>query len=160
MRSQNLQSLVLALAIPALVACVAALEETPPSTPDTEIGLSKASVFEVPSPDPMPAAGGDPGEQPVLPRAFDGSPPVIPHGIVDFLPITRQENLCLDCHEPAKGAARVEGEPTPIPRSHLTDLRAAPEAVGDQVVGARYVCTACHVPKVAVSPLVDNRFGQ
>ena len=160
MRSQNLQSLVLVLVLLVPVAYLAAGEETSPSTPDTEIGLSKKSVFDVPSPDPMPTTGGDPGDQPVLPRFFDGSPPVIPHGIADFLPITRQEHLCLDCHEPDEGAERVEGEPTPIPHSHLTDLRVAPETVGDQAVGARYLCVSCHVPKGAVSPLVDNRFGQ
>jgi cytochrome c-type protein NapB len=142
------------------VTYLAAEEETSPSTPDTEIGLSKTSVFEVPSPEPMPTAGGDPGDQPVLPRFFDGAPPVIPHGIADFLPITRQEHLCLDCHEPDKGAERVEGEPTPIPSSHLTNLRTAPGTVGDEVVGARYFCVTCHVPKGAISPLVGNRFGR
>jgi nitrate reductase cytochrome c-type subunit len=160
MRGQDLQSLVLALLVLAPVTYLAAEEETPPSTPDTGFGLSKTSVFDVPSPDPMPADGGDPGDQPVLPRFYDGSPPVIPHGIADFLPITRQEHLCLDCHEPETEAEKVEGEPTPIPRSHLTDLRLAPETVGDRVVGARYLCIACHVPNRAVSPLVDNRFGQ
>lgn len=159
MRGQSLQGLVAALGLLA-VAAWAAGPETPPATPDSEIGLSKASVFEVPSPEPMPAEGGDPGEQPVLARPFDGSPPIIPHGIADFLPITRRENLCLDCHQPAAGGEREEGEPTPLPPSHLTDLRRAPESPGETVVGARQVCTACHVPQGAVSPLVGNRFGR
>jgi cytochrome c-type protein NapB len=160
MRGQNLQILVLVLALLVPVAYLAAVAASSSSTPDTEIGLSKVSVFEVRSPDPVPAAAGDPGDQPVLPRFFDGSPPVIPHGIGDFLPITRRENTCLDCHEPTTGAEKEEGEPTAIPRSHLTDLRNAPDTVGDQVVGARYICISCHVPVGAAPPLVGNRFGQ
>ena len=62
--------------------------------------------------------------------------------------------------EPTPSAEKEEGEPTAIPRSHLTDLRNAPETVGDRVVGARHVCTACHVPVGATRPLVRNRFDQ
>ena len=75
----------------------------------------------------------------------------------EVLPIVQDGNLCLDCH--AVGGEKVEGEPAPLPESHRTDLRNDPTTVRDEVAGARYVCTSCHVPTNDVSPLVENHFG-
>jgi cytochrome c-type protein NapB len=125
--------------------------------PDRELGLSTESVFEIPSPDPVSENRTDPGEKPPLPRAYPGAPAIIPHGVVDALPITRQQNLCLVCHlvkEKAKGA------PTPVPRSHFIDMRNSPSRVGERLVGARYDCVACHVSLTEADPLVGNRFQE
>lgn len=127
------------------------------SIPDEQIGLSKAAIDHVAVPDPVTENVSEPGELPPIARVFPGAPPEIPHGIADFLPIVRDGNLCLDCH--VAGGEKAEGEPTPLPASHRTDLRRDPSTVGDEVVGARYVCTSCHVPSNDVPPLVDNRFG-
>ncbi len=61
----------------------------------------------------------------------------------------------MDCHTVAE---KKHGEPTPIPASHYVDLRNAPGKRSDKVVGARWVCTACHVPQQDVQPLVRNPF--
>jgi len=53
---------------------------------------------------------------------------------------------------------KKQGDPTPIPPSHYTDYRNAPDRVGDQVVGARYVCVSCHAAKTDAPNLVGNRF--
>ncbi len=125
--------------------------------PDSQIGLSKESVFEVPNPDPVEENLTDPGEGPLVPRAFTGSPPRISHSIADMVPITRDENLCLDCHMLEEKSA---GEPTPIPESHYVDLRHAPDEVRDTPAGARYNCTMCHVSQTGAAPLVANRIGE
>ena len=36
----------------------------------------------------------------------------------------------------------------------------APEAAEDEVVGARFNCTVCHVPPNRCPPLVGNRFAK
>ena len=43
-----------------------------------------------------------------VPPAYAGSPPVISHGIDDFLPITAKQNACLDCHADLGDAAGQE----------------------------------------------------
>jgi len=96
-----------------------------------------------------------PGERRVRPRPFPGAAPVVPHGTADFLPITRDQNACVDCHAVAE---KKKGEATPIPASHYIDLRNAPGQRRDEVVGARWNCTACHVPQHDVAPLVKSAF--
>jgi len=145
---------VLMLLLAATLGCAGAPAE---SVPDEQIGLSYGEIDHVAVPDPVTENLSEPGELPRVARAFPEAPPEIPHGISDFLPIVRDENLCLDCHGAVE--EKVEGEPTPLPPSHRTDLRNDPSAVRDEVVGARYVCTSCHVPSNDVSPLVENRFG-
>jgi cytochrome c-type protein NapB len=125
---------------------------------DAELGLSKTSVFEVPAPPAVKENQAAPGEGPVVARPYPGAPPRIPHAIADFLPITREQNSCVDCH----GAAKVKeaGQPTPLPPSHYTDLRTPGAAAGEQVAGGRYVCNSCHLPLTDARPLVESRFGR
>jgi len=148
---------ILLTALPAALGLLACApgggDETP--VPDTEIGLSKTSVFDVPEPAAVVANASEPGEGPALEPAFEDSPTPIPHGIVDFLPITRDENMCLDCHMVEE---KVEGEPTPVPASHYVDLRNAPEEMREEPAGARYICTACHVAQTDAAALVANNF--
>jgi cytochrome c-type protein NapB len=135
----------------------AQLAEVPPTAPipDASLGLSKGSVFDVPTPPAVKANASNPGELPVLPRAYSTAPPRIPHAVGDFLPISPKQNACQDCHAVKE---KKSGAPTPIPPSHYTDYRNAPERVGGQVVGARYVCVSCHVAKTDAPNLVENRF--
>jgi|GEM_PF-61023 len=124
---------------------------------DWQMGLSRAPLSAVARPDAVRDEMSDPGEQPLLPRAFPGSPPVVPHAVSDYLPITREENLCIECH----GAENTEPEDgmTAIPPSHYIDLRQAPETSRDTVAGARWVCVSCHLGHTDAVPLVGNRFG-
>ena len=162
------------------LACASSLDETPlptttdvgdsapDSTPETtmpsqqtgiadhEIGLSKNSVFDTPIPDPVRPNTTDPGDQALLPRAYEISPPRIPHLVADFLPITQGENLCVDCHHLD---AAEEGDPKPIPASHFVDLRNAPDKRQETVTGARYVCITCHLELTGAQPLVQNLFA-
>lgn len=126
-----------------------------------DMGLSKGSVFDVPAPKVYHYANTPPGASIVLPRAYPGAPPQIPHDIADFLPITTASNMCISCHDqPGQwGKKRDKGTPTPIPQSHYTDLRNAPGKVTDHLINARYNCNQCHVPQTDAAPLVENTFS-
>ena len=130
---------------------------TAAAVPPDSLGLSKTSVFAVPTPPEVKKNGAAPGEGPVLPRDYPGAPPVIPHEATDFTPITATQNSCVDCHA---AKAREAGGPPPLPPSHYADLRSSPDKVGERVVGARWVCTSCHVPRTDARPLVGNAFGR
>ena len=123
--------------------------------PDASLGLAKGSVFDVPSPPRWAQNESAPGELQPLGRAHAASPPRVPHGVADFLPITAKQNSCVDCHEVKE---KVKGQPTPLPASHYEDLRDAPGVAGKEVAGARWVCTACHAPRTDAPPLVKSAF--
>ncbi len=127
-----------------------------------DMGLSKGSVFDTPTPKVYHYGNTPPGESKVLPRAYLNAPPQISHDISDSLPITAQNNMCIACHnQPAQwGKKREPGAPTPIPPSHYTDQRNAPGKVTENLVGARYNCNLCHVPQTDAAPLVENTFSQ
>lgn len=148
--------ILLILAMPAALAA----KHGRPIDPDST-GLSRGSVFKVPKQKVYADRGQLPGQNPLLPRAYPGAPPQIPHAIGDFLPITAQSNMCVACHNrpDAWDSRRASGTPTPIPRSHYTDQRNAPHKVTGQLIGARYNCNQCHVPQMKATPLVKNTFG-
>jgi cytochrome c-type protein NapB len=123
---------------------------------DTDLGLSRTSVFDVPSPPLYKAEDAAPGEKPLPKRLSAGLPPNIPHAIGDFLPITRDTNLCIECHEVP--GPKKKGEPTPLPRSHYVDWRHDQGRKLEKHAGARWVCTACHLAQTDAKPLVGNRF--
>ncbi len=128
---------------------------SPHPVPDAQVGLAKGEASEVLPPPRVKENDSAPGERPVRPRPYPGAAPAIPHGISDFLPITKDPNACVDCHSVAE---KKKGAPTPIPASHHVDLRNAPQVRQEKVAGARWVCTACHVPQQDVAPLVKSPF--
>lgn len=148
--------ILLILATPAVLAAKPVRSIDPDST-----GLSQGSVFDVPKQAIYADQGQLPGGNPLLPRAYPGAPPQIPHAIGDFLPLTIESNMCVACHNrpDAWDTPRASGTPTPIPRSHYTDLRHAPDKVTAHLIGARYNCNQCHVPQMNAAPLVKNTFG-
>ena len=123
---------------------------------DRDLGLSRTSVFDVPEPAAYHPEDSTPGEKPLPKRISTEIPPVVPHGIADFMPITRADNACLACHEVA--GPKKKGEATPIPGSHYVDLRRDPARKGEHVSGARWVCVSCHVPRSDAKPLVGSNF--
>jgi cytochrome c-type protein NapB len=117
---------------------------------DSQIGLSKVSVFDVPAPAPVNEREIDPDDASAIGAAYDGAPPVIPHAIADLVPIVRGGNECLDCHDGIDATA-----PSP---AHYTDLRAAPGEIRSEVAGARFVCISCHVSQTTAPTLMESNF--
>ena len=97
-----------------------------------------------------------PGQSQRLPRAWEGAPPLVPHAIRGLTPITAKSNACVRCH----GRAGATTGPPPAPASHFVDLREAPGVARPQVAGARWNCTACHVPQTNAPPLVSTANGR
>lgn len=155
------KTLVMMLSVVLIVSCTSGAPKTdgtttaaaPAGVPDSEIGLAPGTAFEQPQQRPIVFNSADPGDSDLKPRSNAESPPVIPHSIADLETITLRDNSCLDCHDPA--AAPDMGAPA-VPPSHLVDLRRSPEATGTGVVGARRVCTSCHVAQTETEPLVAN----
>ena len=134
----------------------AAPPPVPASVPDSEIGLAPGTVFEQPPQEPIAFNRKDPGESELRPRPNDEFPPPIPHAIEDLGTVTLTENPCLECHDPE--AAPDMGAPA-APATHRVDRRRSPEVTGEETVGARWVCTSCHVAQTDTEPLVANSKG-
>ncbi len=125
----------------------------PSAVPDSEIGLATGTAFEQPVQAPIAFNTVDPGESELRPRPNADFPPVISHSVEDLDPITHVENPCLDCHG---SEAAVYSNAPAVPPSHEVDLRRSPDTEGDEVVGARWICTSCHVAQTDTEPLVAN----
>ncbi len=123
--------------------------------PEAQMGLAKMGPGDVVAPPPVQENDSAPGKRPIRPRAFPGAPPVIPHGIADYLPITRDRNACVGCHA-VRAAAK--DAPPPVAASHTVDQRNAPGQRGERVVGASWACTSCHVAQHDVEPLVRSPY--
>jgi cytochrome c-type protein NapB len=126
---------------------------------DDKIGLSKTSVFATPDPVIAGSSAGEPGENETQAAYFHGAPPLVPHQVKDFLPITLTENYCQECHD-LKGQEPSEGAATPLPASHYIDLRSGSDKPSPKVTGSRYLCDLCHVQPLDAQPLVPNTYRQ
>lgn len=123
--------------------------------PDDAIGLSKTSVYDVPTPDVVEYGSADAGTVGKrAERSYMTAPPMIPHTTKDMVPITLEMNLCRDCHvQPGLiGQKLTKGTPVPAPVSHYVDVKA-----GELYMG-RYNCTQCHAPQAKVNVLVKSTF--
>ncbi len=94
------------------------------------------------------------GEQRLIPRTYTNQPPLIPHAIEKYEPITAEENACLECHV----SDELRGKKMPkMGVSHFS--KTVKEADGSPAVEmSRFQCNSCHVPQVDAKPLVDNLF--
>ena len=94
------------------------------------------------------------GTQVLIPRTFTGQPPLVPHAIARYEPITVEQNDCLDCHI----SDELNGRKMPrMGDSHF--VAPDPSGKGNPAVDmARYECTTCHVAQVDAKPLIENDF--
>lgn len=95
-----------------------------------------------------------PGESTRFERSYENAPPLIPHAIEDMLPITKDNNTCVGCHD--KSVAADIGA-TPLPATHYYDFRQN-KNTGDLISDSRFNCTQCHVPQSDAKPIVGNTF--
>jgi cytochrome c-type protein NapB len=125
---------------------------------ELNMGLSKTSVFDTPTPTSYEYSNAKPGKNEWLPRAWEGAPPQIPHRVEMYLPVVAADNQCLDCHDTPKyigkpkNMDRTVKNKSPMSADHYTS-----DAL-DTVAGARFNCTQCHVPQSNAAPLVDNTY--
>lgn len=123
---------------------------------EEELGLRHETLYDENAAAPVhgePIAE-EPGTSSKIERAFENSPPLIPHDITGMLPIAREDNMCIGCHEPDHASAAGA---TPIPKSHFTDLDTGKD-LGNTLDGKRYNCMQCHVIQTTIAPPVKNLF--
>ena len=94
------------------------------------------------------------GESKRYDRSFENAPPLIPHDLEGLIPITADNNMCVNCHMPE--VAKDVGA-TPIPKSHLYSIRNKKDLEG-KLSDDRFNCTTCHVPQANVEAKFKNNF--
>jgi nitrate reductase (cytochrome), electron transfer subunit len=117
-------------------------------------GRDVAAADVAPEPKAYPDVAPTSRDVPLIPRTFTGQPPLVPHTIAKYEPITVSSNDCLDCHV----SDELNGRKMPrMGDSHFVTLDRT--GAGESVVNmARYQCTSCHVQQVDAKPLVENGF--
>lgn len=149
------KSVLFGAAITAAILSLSASAVQDQAIPDDDLGLSKTSVFDVPSPDVFEYGSADPGTVGKrVERSYNTAPPMVPHSIKDMVPIRQDFNLCKDCHVVPDmiGTKITPGVPVPAPVSHYVNVKA-----GELYMG-RWNCTQCHAPQANVNSLVVNTF--
>lgn len=94
------------------------------------------------------------GQPHLIERTFIGQPPMVPHDVEKYVPITQEENACLECHI----TDELRGQKVPkIGESHFS--KTVKKRDGSPAVEmSRFQCDTCHVPQVDAKPLVDTKF--
>jgi cytochrome c-type protein NapB len=91
------------------------------------------------------------GQPQLIARTFIGQPPMVPHTIDQYVPLTMEENACLECHL----TKDLRGQPVPqMGESHFLKGKTGKQGVSMD----RFQCDTCHVAQVDAKPLVDNKF--
>lgn len=125
------------------------------------MGLSQGGVFDAPTPTVSKFNNIEPGELDRMPKAYSTLPPQVGHTLTEYLPITLEDNECLDCHDRRKylnrkGWSWKVGRKLPMPDDHYGTFNK--QGGAEDVAGARYNCTQCHVAQTNAQPLVENTF--
>jgi nitrate reductase (cytochrome), electron transfer subunit len=94
------------------------------------------------------------GQPHLIARTFVGQPPMVPHTIDQYVPLTIEENACLECHI----TDELRGQKVPkIGQSHFSTTIKKKDG-SPAVEMSRFQCDSCHVPQVDAKPLVDSKF--
>lgn len=144
---------VIGITLATLVATVIGCAST--ATPVSMRGDAVNSADRAPAEKTYSAKVPGVGDQKLVSRTFLTQPPVVPHSIDKYVPITLEDNGCLECHV----TDELRGKKMPkMGESHFS--KTFKQADGSAAVEmSRYQCDSCHVPQVDAPPLVDNTFA-
>lgn len=131
---------------------------TTSSVDETDVGIGMDGVFSDPSPSTFDYPTEEAGKSDRIEKSYYTAPPLVPHTVAEYLPITMEDNECLECHDKPKiqGRDYVKGEKLAMPASHYGGFGGTGDE--DEVSGAVYTCTLCHAPASNAQPLVENTF--
>jgi cytochrome c-type protein NapB len=145
---KKIVSIVLATLVASVIGCATTMAPAPMrgadvSAPDRAPDLKLYS-------EKMPGVG-----QPnLIARTFVGQPPMVPHSIEKYVPMTLEENACMECHQ----TEEIRGQKIPqIGESHFSKTLKT-KAGKPALEMSRFQCDSCHVPQVDAKELVDSRF--
>ncbi|MDO8786893.1 MAG: nitrate reductase cytochrome c-type subunit [Sulfuritalea sp.] len=116
----------------------------------TEVSAADKAPDQKPYSERSPGAGSPA----LISRTFTEQPPLIPHAVEKYEPITLKANDCLDCHI----SDEFKGRKMPkMGDSHFSKIRKETDG-SPSVETSRWQCIGCHVPQVDAPALVENRF--
>lgn len=124
---------------------------------DSDIGLRKTTIENENSVVLLANVnytGTQAGESVIIERAFENAPPLVPHTMEEYLPITKDMNACLTCHVKELAA---DMNTKPAPASHYFDFQANKPS-GENVSFERFNCDQCHISQTDAKPLIGNKF--
>lgn len=123
---------------------------------EDELGIRHETLYDEAKVKPMHGeySTTEAGKSKPFGRAFENSPPLIPHDLTGMLPIAETNNSCLGCHMPEH--AKALGA-TPLPKSHFFDIDTGKDLEG-RLDNKRYPCMQCHVPQVNIPEPIKNTF--
>ena len=124
------------------------------------IGIGEDNVFSDATPTAFAYPDIKAGKSTMIPLAYSTVPPLISHSIEKYLPITMETNDCTDCHDRQNKIGKTEhrtGKKIPMPNSHYGGFKG--EGDKEEISGARYTCTQCHVPQSGAKPLIENTYS-
>jgi len=124
-------------------------------------GIGEDNVFSDATPMAFAYPDTKAGKSKMIPSSYSTLPPLIPHTVEKYLPITMEENGCTDCHDRQNKIGKTEhrtGKKIPMPESHYGGF--AGKGDKEEISGARYNCTQCHVPQSGAKPLIENTYSK
>lgn len=128
---------------------------------ELNFGIGEDNVFSDATPESFKYQGKKAGKSELLPIAYSTVPPLISHTVEEYLPITTETNDCTECHDKRKKIGKTErrtGKKIPMPQNHYGGFDGKGDE--DEVSGARYTCTQCHVPQSGAKPLIENTYSK
>jgi len=147
---------ILSLAAIITTACATADKSSNAALDELNTGTS---VFDTPTPAVYTYSDGKPGYNDRLSKSWDELPPQIPHRVEEFLPVNMEDNQCLDCHDVPKYIGRpLNTDRTIKNKSPMSKEHYATKDL-DDIDGARFNCTQCHVPLSDAPVLVESTFN-
>jgi cytochrome c-type protein NapB len=159
-----------ALLLAGALLLVAACAGVPDEEPKQEAGLAfrDAAIESVSEQELATYPEVDAGDAEKLSRTFPDAPPLIPHTTEDMLPITLEDNECLECHDPENAISPGD---VPLPKTHFRhpvlgegadDNPMAWVVTGyetrDEINGARYGCMMCHGVRSGNARVIQSTF--
>lgn len=124
------------------------------------IGIGEDNVFSDATPSAYSYPDTKAGKSTMIPLAYSTVPPLVPHTIEKYLPITMEENECTDCHDRQEKIGKTEhktGKKIPMPENHYGGFKGKGDK--EEVSGSRYTCTQCHVAQSGAKDLVENTYS-
>jgi len=156
MKGKKHIALMLIISVSLIMVASYAYTEAKKTYTEGDLGIRKESLYDETKVVPVHGEplGKKAGESKKIDRAFENSPPLVPHDISGMLPITQKDNMCVGCHMPDVASATGA---TPIPGSHFADLYTG-KSLGDNLDGNRYNCVQCHITQTTAKPPIKNLF--
>ena len=125
---------------------------------ESDMGIGADGVFADPFPKTYDYPTEEAGKSDLISRSYHDAPPLVPHTVEEYLPITMETNECMECHDKPKirGRDYVKGEKLAMSNSHYGGFAGTGDK--NEVSGSMYTCSQCHAPASDAKPLVANTF--